>query len=123
MKNYRTGNYSHLRHQNLVGIMHHLYENAPISRVDLSRLTKLNKTTVSSLIEELLENEFVREVGIEKTRGVGRNSVLLDLNPNHGYIVSSEIGGNFIHVICPDFSAKILWQHTEPPEKSSWEDA
>src|SRR5687768_7926605 len=123
MKSFRTGNYNFLRQQNLVGIMHHLYENAPISRVDLSRLTKLNKTTVSSLIEELLENEFVREVGIEKTRGAGRNSILLDLNPNHGYIVSSEIGGNFIHAICTDFSAEIVWQRKEPLENSGWQEA
>jgi len=123
MKSFRTGNYNFLRQQNLIGIMHHLYENAPISRVDLSRLTKLNKTTVSSLIEELLENDFVREVGIEKTKGAGRNSVLLDLNPNLGYIVSGEIGGNFIHVICTDFSAEIVWQRKEPLAKSNWEDA
>lgn len=123
MKSFRTGNYNFLRQQNLTGIMHYLYENAPVSRVDLSRLTKLNKTTVSSLIEELLENDFVHEVGIEKTKGAGRNSVLLDLNPNLGYIVSGEIGGNFIHVICTDFSAEIVWQRKEPLEKSSWEAA
>lgn len=123
MKSFRTGNYNFLRQQNLIGIMHYLYENAPISRVDLSRLTRLNKTTVSSLIEELLENDFVREVGIEKTSGAGRNSVLLDVNPNLGNIVSGEIGGNFIHVICTDFSAKIVWQRKEPLPKSGWEDA
>jgi glucokinase-like ROK family protein len=122
MKNYRTGNYSHLRHQNLVGVMHYLYENAPISRVDLSRLTKLNKTTVSSLVDELLENEFILEVGIEKTRGAGRSSVLLDINPAHGYIVSGEVGGNYINVICTDFSARIIWQHKEPLEKAGWAD-
>ena len=102
--------------------MHYLYENAPISRVDLSRLTKLNKTTVSSLVDELLENEFILEVGIEKNKGAGRNSVLLDINPEHGYIVSGEIGGNYINVICTDFSASIIWQHKEPLEKASWED-
>src|SRR5690242_13330128 len=111
MNRYRTGNYNFLRHQNLIGIMHHLYDNAPISRIELSRLTELNKTTVSSLIEELLENGFVLETGIGKRSGAGRNSVLLDLNPHHGYIVSSEIGGNFVHVIGTDFSGEILWTY------------
>jgi len=63
MDAFRTGNHGLLRQQNLAGIMHHLYENAPFSRVELARLTGLNKTTVSSHISELIENQFVREVG------------------------------------------------------------
>jgi len=68
MKQFQTGNHAFLRQQNLTGIMHYLYENAPISRVDLARLTNLNKTTVSSLIDELLENGFVHEVGRANAR-------------------------------------------------------
>jgi Predicted transcriptional regulator containing an HTH domain and an uncharacterized domain shared with the mammalian protein Schlafen len=61
--------------------MHYLYENAPISRTELATLTGLNKTTVSSLINELLENQFVREIGIDQPTTAGRRSVLLNVNP------------------------------------------
>ena len=113
MKGYQTGNHGLLRQQNLAGIMHLLYENAPISRVELARLTGLNKTTVSSLIDELIGNQFVREVGIGLTKGAGRRSVLLDINPARGCIISGEIGVDFISVICTDFTAKVVWRHKE----------
>ena len=113
MNSFRTGNQGSLRQQNLSGIMHYLYENAPISRTELAKLTGLNKTTVSSLISELLENQFVREIGVDQPGTAGRRSVLLNVNPSRGCILSGEIGVDFIHVICTDFAAEIVWQHRE----------
>ncbi len=109
-KNFQTGNQGFLRQQNLSGIMHHLYDNAPISRADLAKLTGLNKTTVSSLINELIKNQFVSEIGAGLPTKIGRRSVLLDINPARGCIVSSEIGVDFISVICTNFAAEIIWK-------------
>lgn len=113
MDNFRTGNHGMLRQQNLTGIMHHLYENAPISRIELSRLTGLNKATVSSLINELINHQFIREVGAGTVARAGRREVLLDINPARGCIVSGEIGVDFISVICTDFTAKIIWRQKQ----------
>lgn len=113
MNNYKTGNHGMLRQQNLTGIMHHLHENAPISRIELARLTGLNKATVSSLINELINNQFVREVGAGTVARVGRREVLLDINPARGCIVSGEIGVDFISVICTDFTAQIIWRQKQ----------
>src|SRR5215471_448673 len=113
MNAFRTGNQGLLRQQNLSGIMHYLYENAPISRTELATLTGLNKTTVSSLINELLENQFVREIGVDQPGTAGRRSVLLDVNPSRGCILSGEIGVDFISVICTDFAAEVVWQRRE----------
>ena len=70
--------------------MNHLRKHAPISRATLAGMTGLNKTTVSSLVRELIEQQFVHEVGYD-TSGVGRPAVLLELNPAAGSIVSGEI--------------------------------
>ncbi|MCD9185027.1 MAG: ROK family transcriptional regulator [Pyrinomonadaceae bacterium] len=123
MSKYRTGNHGFLRRQNLNGIVQYLYENAPISRIELARLTKLNKTTVSSLIEELIKNNFVKEIGIEKSAGAGRSAVLLGINPQYGFIVSVEIGTDYFYTVCADFSAKIVWKHREAFEASDQEKA
>jgi glucokinase-like ROK family protein len=112
LNNFKTGNHGMLRQQNLAGIMHHLYENAPISRIELARRTGLNKATVSSLINELINNQFVREIGAGTTVRAGRREVLLDINPARGCIVSGEIGGDFISVICTDFTAEVIWRQT-----------
>ncbi|HQU83668.1 MAG TPA: ROK family transcriptional regulator [Pyrinomonadaceae bacterium] len=113
MSKFQTGNHGFLRQQNLTGIMHYLYERSPISRVELARLTGLNKATVSSLVEELLKKKFIYEIGTEKLSGAGRSPVLLGIEPNFGFTVSVEIGADFFYVVCADFSAKIISRHRE----------
>ena len=113
---FRTGDQALVRQINLAVIMHHLRENAPISRAGLAEITGLNKTTVSSLVRELIDRQFVHEVGYEEPgggRGAGRLAMLLSLNPDAGYIVSIEIGVDFLMVICTNFAPQIIWQHKE----------
>jgi glucokinase-like ROK family protein len=110
---YRTGDQALVREINLSVIMNHLRTNAPISRAALADATGLNKTTVSSLVNELIERQFVQEIGLTSPRA-GRPATLLKLNPTAGFIVSCEIGTYFILVICTDFSPKIIWRHQEP---------
>jgi len=113
---YQTGDQTLVRQMNLSVIMRCLRENAPISRAQLAEMTGLNKTTVSSLVQELIDQQFVREVGLEpatQRRGAGRLAMLLTLDPQAGYIVSSEIGVDYILVICTNFAPEIIWQRQE----------
>jgi glucokinase-like ROK family protein len=109
---YRTGDQSLVREINLSVIMNHLRTNAPISRAALAETTGLNKTTVSSLVNELIERQFVQEIGLA-TPSSGRPAILLKLNPTAGFIVSCEIGVDFILVICTNFAPEIIWRHEE----------
>ncbi len=113
---FRTGDQALVRQINLAVIMHHLRENAPISRAGLAEITGLNKTTVSSLVRELIDRQYVREVGFEKPdtgRGAGRLAMLLSLNPKAGYIVSLEIGVDYLMAVCTNFAPKTIWQFKE----------
>jgi glucokinase-like ROK family protein len=92
--------------------MNRLHRQAPISRAALADVTGLNKSTVSSLVTELIERRFVREVGIIST-GIGRPSVLIELNPQAGFIISAELGVGFISVVCANFTADVLWECRE----------
>lgn len=109
---YRTGDQSLVREINLSVIMKHLRTNAPISRAALAEITGLNKTTVSSLVNKLIERQIVQEVGLT-AKNTGRPAILLKLNPTAGFIVSCEIGVDFILVICTDFAPEIIWRHEE----------
>ena len=109
---YRTGDQALVREINLSVIMNHLRTSAPISRASLAETTGLNKTTVSSLVHELIERQFVQEVGLSAT-STGRPAVMLKLNPTVGFIVSCEIGVDFILVICANFAPEIIWRHEE----------
>jgi len=83
----------------------------------LAEITGLNKTTVSSLVSELIARQFVREIGFDSSGG-GRPAVLLELNPGAGCIIGMEIGVDFILAILTDFKAQILWRHKEDTDQA-----
>jgi glucokinase-like ROK family protein len=109
---FRTGDQTLVREINLSLIMERLFEANSLSRAALAEMTGLNKSTVSSLVQELIDKQFVREMGLSST-GIGRPSMLLELNPQAGYIVSCEIGVDFISVLTADFGAHVIWRHNE----------
>ncbi|RPI89938.1 MAG: ROK family protein [Chloroflexi bacterium] len=108
----RTGDSALVRQINLSVIMNNLRKKAPISRAGLAQATGLNKTTVSSLVDELLQRQFVRENGFI-TGGRGHPAIMLDLNPAAGFMVGCEIGVDFILVVCTNFAPEIIWRHEE----------
>jgi glucokinase-like ROK family protein len=118
----RTGDQTLVREINLSVIMNQLRQHAPISRAALAEITGLNKTTVSSLVTELIEQHFIHELGITSS-GMGRPSVMLELAPDAGYILAAEIGVDFISMISADFSAKIIWQHHETTHPTKGQEA
>lgn len=118
---YRTGDQALVRQINLSIVLNCLRDTAPLSRASLAEITGLNKTTVSSLVRELLNERFVREIGLERSGG-GRPSVLLELNPHAGCIIGVEIGVDFIYAILTDFKAKILWRRKEESDPADGQD-
>jgi glucokinase-like ROK family protein len=116
-KRYRTGDQALVREINLSIILNCLRETSPLSRAQLAKITGLNKTTVSSLVRELIARQFVREIGFDSS-GSGRPAVLLELNPNAGCIIGMEIGVDFILAILTDFKAQILWRHREGTDQT-----
>ena len=106
---HRTGDQALVRQINLSLVFHNLRRNAPISRAGLAELTGLNKTTVSSLIQELMDRGFIHEIGLE-SGSTGRPARLLTMNPDAGCLVSGEIGVDFVSVICTDFAPEVVWR-------------
>ena len=88
----------------------------------MAEITGLNKTTVSSLVRELIARKFVREIGFDSSGG-GRPAVLLELNPDAGYIIGMEIGVDFILAILTDFKAQVLWRHREETDQTQGQEA
>jgi glucokinase-like ROK family protein len=106
---FKTGDQALVRQINLAIILDQLRENAPLSRAALAEKTGLNKTTVSSLVSELIERHLVREIGLDNA-GIGRPSVQLTLNPEAGFVVSAEIGVDYVSVISTDFAPHINYK-------------
>lgn len=65
---------------------------APISRADLSRVSGLSPATVTVLMEELLENQWIRELTPVMTPGArGRRPIQLEVNATAGFVATLEI--------------------------------
>jgi glucokinase-like ROK family protein len=90
-------------------ILNCLRTRGPLSRAGLSATTGLNRSTVSSLINDLLKESLVREIGLEPPER-GRPGMLLELNPAGGCAVGVEIGVDFISVVLTNFVAQVLWR-------------
>lgn len=68
-----------LQRANKALILQNIYEYAPISRIGISRVTGLNKATVSTIIHDFLEAGLIQESGI-LTAESGRKSIGLTLH-------------------------------------------
>lgn len=71
-----------VREFNNARILSLLRRHSPLSRADISRHTDLNRSTVSSIIEDLLGAGFVREIGLRQV-STGRPSIMLEIDTDH----------------------------------------
>lgn len=78
-----------------------------ISRADLARRTKLTRAAVSGIVGDLIKAGLVRESEAGPARG-GRRSVLLEINPEGGYVIGIDVGISDVSLILADFSARVL---------------
>lgn len=67
-----------------------------ISRAELAKQTGLNKATVSKIIDELLSENLILDLGFGTSSG-GRKPKLLKFNPDAKYIVGIDIGVSDIY--------------------------
>ena len=104
-----TADQAFVRELNLSLVLRRIHNEAPVSRAQLAADTGLNKSTVSSLVEKLLELGLIHETG-QNSAGAGRPATLLEINPQAGGIVAVELGVDFVAVALTDFLGKILWR-------------
>jgi glucokinase-like ROK family protein len=103
-----------VRKVNTVTVLETLRSCAPLSRADLAEETGLNRSTVSSIIQELLDLHFVRETSL-KGDHIGRPSMPLELNPEGGFAIGLEINVDYVSAMMADFSGathRKLFQET-----------
>ena len=105
----KTANQEAVRKVNTSLVLSALRLHAPISRAELASVTQLNRSTISNIVNELIEEDLVLELDTMESN-VGRPGIALTLKPNGGSVIGVEIGVGFISVILTDFTANILWR-------------
>ena len=90
-------------------IVRTLSERGALSATQISRLTGLAKSTVSTALSELRQLEMVVETGSETASGsVGRPATTLTLNPRAGSCIGILVGQTEIQVIVADVAHTVL---------------
>ena len=103
---------SFVREINLSSVFRLIHSQAPISRAQIAVLTGLNKSTVSSLVDELISRALVHETG-SNSGAAGRPATWLKINPHASMIIGVELGVDFVSVAVADLLGNMLWQRKE----------
>ncbi len=105
-------------------IVRMLSERGAMSAAQISRLTGLAKSTVSTALTELKREDIVVEVGSGTPGGVGRPATALTLNPRAGTCIGLLVGQVEIQLTLADVSHSVLFDKTvDLPLDYSPEDA
>jgi predicted NBD/HSP70 family sugar kinase len=101
------GNAKVVRSINRSGILNIIRELQPISRIEISKITGLNKSTVSSIVNELLEEDLIYEEMVQD-QNVGRNPLHLRLKLGTNYVGAINLDSVVSRVAIVDIDGSIL---------------
>lgn len=99
---------SDLRYTNKINILN-LLRDQIISRADISNQLQLSKSSVSNIVEELLDCQWIEEIGLGKsTEQGGKKPVLLKFNEKAALIAGVYFSYNLVEVAITDLKGCIL---------------
>jgi glucokinase-like ROK family protein len=98
-----------VRRLNISLILNYLRTTHCHTRARLAARAGLTRATVSSLVDELIALNLVRETGLQPSQG-GRPGTSLELNPAGGCAIGIEIGVGFVSAVLTDFVANVQWR-------------
>lgn len=106
MKVTTTGDLTLIKKINTSIVLEAVLKHAPLSRAQISEITGLNKATVSSLVQDLIDSHLVVENGPGQSSG-GRKPVMLLFNGQAGYAVGVDLGVNYIRGVLVDLEGNV----------------
>jgi N-acetylglucosamine repressor len=71
-------------------VLRALYDDSPLSRADLARLTGLTRTSVSDLVGSLIDEGLIEEVGRGRSSG-GKSPILLRVAPEGRLLIGLDL--------------------------------
>jgi glucokinase-like ROK family protein len=78
-----------------------------VTRADLARQTGLTRAAISLIVNDLVRERLVRESEVSIESG-GRRPLLLEINPERGYILGVDMGATHLALLLADFGARVL---------------
>ena len=106
-----------IKRQNRRLILEALRRKGALSRADLAREVGLTKSTISSLIQQLLDERLLSE-GALQSPGLGRPGVSLELHPEGALALGVELAVESTTVVLLDLASQTQgrWEWPETPD-------
>ena len=109
----RTGNAKLISELNKVKITNLVRDNDGISRADLAKRSGLSAPTISRIIEGLIREGLVTEIGAGVSHG-GRKPTLLKFSGVDSFIVGIDLGTTNIYGVLTDLDANVISEIRAP---------
>ena len=116
LKNANVARSSTIRDINRQIILNHIRENSPLSRAEIARVTDLQRSTVSLIVEELKNIGLVEEVEGESSGG--RPPQLLTLRTAHAIAVGIDLGKKRTIIATSDLAGRTIEQEEFQTDKN-----
>lgn len=101
-----------MKSMNGIGLLNLIREHGPVSRAALANLSRLSKSTVSSIMDDLILRGLVVEEGRGKSGATGgKRPTLVRFNERNGRLMAVEIGAAQVQFAMTDLEGKILDRH------------
>jgi predicted NBD/HSP70 family sugar kinase len=88
-------------------VLNYVRSRSPISRADIARETSLQRSTVSAIIDDLLTEELIEELGMGDSTG-GRKPTLLQLKTGVPVAIGVDVTPRQTTVAIADLSGRVL---------------
>ncbi|MBC7264942.1 MAG: ROK family transcriptional regulator [Chloroflexi bacterium] len=105
-QNTTIGDATLMRGMNTATVLNLLWERGTISRVDIAKVTKLSRPTVSSIVADLLREGWITESGRGESRG-GKKPILLEFNYDARCIVGVDLRADGFAVTTHNLRAEV----------------
>ena len=119
LKKAQVANHSALRDINRQIVLNHVRERGPISRAEIARTTAMQRSTVSDIIDALIIDGTIEEIGKGESTG-GRCPQLLRLHAGWAAAIGIDISPTRTSVATADIAGDIL-DLTEFPTDADFE--
>lgn len=108
----RQGSFQWMKSVNRSIILNKIRTDAPISRAQIAKDTKLTPPTVSSNVKDLIEQGIIIESELGESKS-GRRPTMLLINNKGFYIIGVDVGPEKIDCVIADLAGKIVTRTTK----------
>lgn len=102
------GNVQLIRKINRLKVLDFIRRMGPVARPEIAKSTGLSPSSITNIVNYLLDKNLVAEMGLVDSNEVGRKATLIKFNPSAFNIISIDIESEKINLALTDLEGNII---------------